>query len=149
MTEQTFVMVKPDGVQRGLIGDIVQRIERKGFSLKAMKLMLIDQKKAEQHYAEHAGKGFFQELIAFITSGPVVAMVWEGEEAIATIRKLMGSTNPREAAPGTIRGDLALATNFNLIHGSDSADAAQREIALFFETREICEYSKSLDVWIK
>lgn len=149
MTEQSFVMVKPDGVQRGLVGEIVRRIERKGFSLRAMKLMQINASNAEKHYAEHAGKGFFQDLIEFITSGPVVAMVWEGEEAIATIRKLMGSTNPREASPGTIRGDLALATNFNLIHGSDSPQAAQREIALFFDSDEVCEYSKSLDVWIK
>ncbi|HCF51403.1 MAG TPA: nucleoside-diphosphate kinase [Syntrophomonas sp.] len=149
LTEQTFVMVKPDGVQRGLVGEIIRRLESKGFKLAAMKFMLIDRNLAQKHYAEHADKGFFQELIAFITSGPVVAMVWEGEEAIASIRKLMGSTNPREAAPGTIRGDLAIATNFNLIHGSDSTAAAKREIKLFFDPREFCDYSRNLDSWIK
>jgi len=141
-------MVKPDGVQRGLIGEIIQRIERKGFKLVAMKMMLIDRSLAERHYAEHTGKVFFQELIDFICSGPVVAMIWEGEEAITGIRKLMGSTNPREAAPGTIRGDLAIATNFNLIHGSDSITAAEREIGLFFAPGEICQYSRILDKWL-
>ncbi len=149
MTEQSFVMVKPDGVERGLVGEIIQRIERKGYRLAAMKMMVISRKLAEKHYAEHVGKGFFQELIDFITSGPVVAMVWEGEEAVKTIRTLMGSTNPREAAPGTVRGDLAQATNFNLIHGSDSTEAARREIDLFFSPDELCEYSRSLDRWIQ
>ncbi|MGI6434066.1 MAG: nucleoside-diphosphate kinase [Syntrophomonadaceae bacterium] len=149
MTEQSFVMIKPDGVKRGLIGEIVQRLERKGFRLVAMKLMLINRDKAANHYAEHADKSFFQDLIDFITSGPVVAMIWEGEGAIAVIRRLMGSTNPREAAPGTIRGDLALATNFNLIHGSDSVEAAKREIEIFFAASECCDYSRDLDAWKK
>lgn len=149
MTEQTFVMVKPDGVQRGLVGEIVRRIERKGFKLTAMKMIKISRDLAEKHYAEHMGKGFFSELIDFITSAPVVAMVWEGEEAVSAIRQLMGSTNPREAAPGTVRGDLALATNFNLIHGSDSTAAARRETELFFAPGELCDYDRGLDLWIK
>lgn len=148
MTERTFVMIKPDGVQRGLIGEIIHRIERKGFRLVALKMLELDAQKASQHYQEHAEKTFFQELIGFITSGPSVVMVWEGERAISTIRQLMGKTNPCEALPGTIRGDLAQATNFNLIHGSDSASAAFREIELFFAADEIHDYTRELDCWI-
>jgi nucleoside-diphosphate kinase len=148
LIEQTFVMVKPDAVQRGLVGEIIQRIERKGFKLAAMKMMRIERYLAEQHYAEHSGKPFFRELIDFICSGPVVAMVWEGEEAIASIRKLVGSTNPNDATPGTIRGDLAIVTAFNLIHGSDSLRAAEREIGLFFDHNEICQYARGMDSWL-
>lgn len=130
--EQTFVMVKPDGVQRKLVGEIISRLERKGFVMRAAKMMQIDQDLAGRHYAEHQGKSFFQDLVEFISSGPVVAMVWEGENAVAAVRKLMGATNPIDAAPGTIRGDLATVMSENLIHGSDSLEAAQREINLFF-----------------
>lgn len=130
--EQTFVMVKPDGVQRKLVGEIISRLERKGFILRGAKMMQIDEELAGRHYAEHQGKPFFQGLVEFITSGPVVAMVWEGENAVAAVRKLMGATNPLDAAPGTIRGDLATVMSENLIHGSDSPEAAQREINLFF-----------------
>ncbi|MEQ8176553.1 MAG: nucleoside-diphosphate kinase [Syntrophomonadaceae bacterium] len=130
--EQTFVMVKPDGVQRKLVGEIISRLERKGFILRAAKMMQIDEELAGRHYAEHQGKPFFPGLVEFITSGPVVAMVWEGENAVAAVRKMMGATNPLDAAPGTIRGDLATAMSENLIHGSDSLEAAQREINLFF-----------------
>ncbi len=130
--EQTFVMVKPDGVQRKLVGEIISRLERKGFILRAAKMMQIDAELAGRHYAEHQGKPFFPGLVEFISSGPVVAMVWEGENAVAAVRKLMGATDPLEAAPGTIRGDLAAVMSENLIHGSDSPEAAQREIGIFF-----------------
>lgn len=130
--ESTFVMVKPDGVKRALVGEIIKRIERKGFTLRAMKMTQITTQLAQQHYAEHQGKPFFQGLVEFITSGPVVAMVWEGEKAVSAIRTLMGATDPHAAAPGTIRGDLATVMSENLIHGSDSLEAAEREIKLFF-----------------
>ncbi len=146
--EQTFVMVKPDGVQRALVGEIVRRIENKGFRLKALKLMMIGEELAHEHYVEHVGKAFFKDLVAFITSGPVVAMVWEGEGVIASMRLLMGKTNPAEAEPGTIRGDLAVKIDQNIIHGSDSPQAAQREISLFFQDQEILDYSRAIDKWI-
>ncbi len=146
--EQTFVMVKPDGVQRSLVGEIISRIENKGFKLKAMKFMIIDEDLAREHYVEHVGKAFFNDLLAFITSGPVVAMVWEGTGVIATMRLVMGKTNPAEAEPGTIRGDLAVKVDQNIIHGSDSPAAAQREIGLFFQEREILDYSRTIDKWI-
>ena len=146
--EQTFVMIKPDGVQRSLVGAIVSRMEGKGFQLKAMKLMIISRELARIHYAEHEDKGFFNDLVEFITSGPVVAMVWEGEGVIASMRLLMGQTNPAQAAPGTIRGDLAVKVDQNIIHGSDSPAAAQREIELFFSPAEILDYQRSLDKWI-
>lgn len=146
--EQTFIMVKPDGVQRLLIGEIIRRIETKGFKLKAMKLMTIDKGLAQKHYAEHEGKPFFGELVDFITSGPVVAMVWEGENIISTMRSIMGKTNPAEASPGTIRGDLAVKVDHNIIHGSDSPEAARREINLFFNSEEIIDYQRDIDKWI-
>lgn len=146
--EQTFVMVKPDGVQRSLVGEIISRIENKGFKLKAMKFMIIDEDLAREHYVEHVGKAFFNDLLAFITSGPVVAMVWEGAGVIATMRLVMGKTNPAEAEPGTIRGDLAVKVDQNIIHGSDSPAAAQREIGLFFQEQEILDYSRAIDKWI-
>ncbi len=146
--EQTFVMVKPDGVQRCLVGEIIRRIENKGFILRAMKLMVIREELAREHYVEHVGKAFFNDLLAFITSGPVVAMVWEGEGVIASMRLLMGKTNPTEAEPGTIRGDLAVKVDQNIIHGSDSPQAAQREISLFFQDQEIMNYSRAVDKWI-
>lgn len=143
MREQSFVMIKPDGVRRGLIGEIVQRLERKALCLCAMKLITLERDKAARHYGEHAGEDFFPDLLDFITSGPVVAMIWAGEGAIASIRKMMGATDPCQAAPGTIRGDLALEAAFNLIHGSDSPEAAQREIGLFFTADECFDYAHS------
>lgn len=133
--EQTFVMVKPDGVKRGLIGAIVSRFEQKGFTLAAIQLMSIDRDLAERHYGELSAKPFFGELVRYLTSGPVCAMVWHGEHAVENARALIGKTNPVEASPGTIRGDFALDIAGNIVHGSDSAENAAREIALFFGGR--------------
>ncbi|MDQ4106830.1 MAG: nucleoside-diphosphate kinase [Actinomycetota bacterium] len=130
--EQTLVLVKGDGVKRRLIGEIVRRIEAKNLDIRAMQLMDVSRKLAEEHYAEHRDKPFFEELVEFITTTPVVAMRVEGEGAIKVMRKLMGSTNPAEAEPGTIRGDLALSLPDNLVHGSDSPESAERELGLFF-----------------
>ncbi|QHT62795.1 nucleoside-diphosphate kinase [Paenibacillus lycopersici] len=130
--EQTFVMVKPDGVRRGLIGSIVARFEQKGFALAAIELLQIDRELAEQHYGELRQKPFFGELVDYLTSGPVCAMVWQGEHAVENARALIGKTNPVEAAPGTIRGDYAMDIAGNIVHGSDSAASAAREIGLFF-----------------
>lgn len=146
--QRTFVMVKPDGVQRGLTGEIIRRIQSKGFRLAGMKLMQISPELAQEHYQEHQGKPFFKDLVTFITSGPVVAMVWEGPQVITAMRTMMGKTNPGEAAPGTIRGDLATSINFNVIHGSDSPEAAQREIKLFFKEEEILDWQRDADKWI-
>ncbi|AJY77168.1 nucleoside-diphosphate kinase [Paenibacillus beijingensis] len=146
--EQTFLMVKPDGVQRGLIGEIVSRFEKKGLQLVAAKFMLVSRELAERHYAEHEGKPFYPPLLDFITSGPVFAMVWQGDHVIALTRALIGKTDARDAAPGTIRSDFAVHTNFNLIHGSDSPENAEREINLFFEQKELVAYEKSIQSWI-
>lgn len=133
MTERTLALIKPDGVERGLVGEIIARIERKGLSIAAMDLRVVDDDLAKRHYAEHADKPFFGSLVEFITSGPLVAMVLEGERAIAAFRQLAGGTDPVEkAAPGSIRGDLALVTQTNLVHGSDSTESAAREIAMWF-----------------
>lgn len=141
-------MVKPDGVQRNLIGEIVSRFETKGFNLVGAKLMLITQELAEQHYGEHKERPFFGELVEFITSGPVFAMVWEGENVIATARQMMGATNPKDAAAATIRGDFAVTVGKNIIHGSDSSESAEREIGLFFNKEELVEYSKLMSKWV-
>lgn len=146
--ERTFLMVKPDGVQRNLIGEIVNRFEKKGFKLVGGKLMQIPTELAEQHYGEHKERPFFGELVSFITSSPVFAMVWEGENVIATARQMMGATNPKDAAPGTIRGDYAVQVSQNIIHGSDSPESAQREIGLFFNESELVSYSKHVDQWV-
>ncbi|EIT86591.1 nucleoside diphosphate kinase [Fictibacillus macauensis ZFHKF-1] len=130
--EKTFLMVKPDGVERKLIGEIVTRFEKKGFQLVGAKLMTISRDLAENHYGEHKERPFFGELVDFITSGPVFAMVWEGENVISVARNMMGKTNPADAAPGTIRGDYATQMSNNIIHGSDSPESALREIGLFF-----------------
>ncbi|MGC4376292.1 nucleoside-diphosphate kinase [Fictibacillus sp. Mic-4] len=145
--EKTFLMVKPDGVQRNLIGEIVSRFEKKGFQLVGAKLMSISRELAEQHYGEHKERPFFGELVDFITSGPVFAMVWQGEGVIATARNMMGKTNPAEAAPGTIRGDFAVRVSNNVIHGSDSPESAKREIALFFKEEELVDYEKTISTW--
>lgn len=133
MNERTLVLVKPDGVQRGLIGEVVSRIERKGLRLVSLELKTVDRDLASQHYAEHEGKGFYEELISFITSAPVAAMVVEGPRAIAAFRQIAGGTDPVEkAVPGSVRGDLALETGSNIVHGSDSPESAEREIKLWF-----------------
>ena len=135
--ERTFVMVKPNGVARGLVGEVVSRFERRGFVLRGMKALRIDRALAEQHYAEHIGKPFFEDLAAFITSGSVVAMVWEGREAIAVARAMIGVTDSAQAASGTIRGDFSLSKEENVVHGSDGPESAAREIALFFGEAEL------------
>lgn len=131
-TENTFIMVKPDGVRRGLVGEIISRFEQKGLSLERIRLLSIDEDLARRHYTEHVEKSFFPELLAFITSGPAVAMEWSGESAVSVARTVMGATNPREATPGTIRGDFGLEVTENLVHGSDSVESAKRELGLFF-----------------
>lgn len=130
--ESTFVMVKPDGVRRGLVGEVVSRFERKGLKLDEMRLLTIPTEMAEQHYGEHVDKPFFGELVSFITSGPVVAMRWSGPDAVTIARTLMGPTNPVAAPPGTIRGDFGTIISENIVHGSDSPESASRELALFF-----------------
>lgn len=135
--ERTFVMVKPNGVVRGLVGEVVSRFERRGFTLRGMKTLRIDRALAERHYDEHIGKPFFESLAAFITSGPVVVMVWEGREAVAVARAMMGVTDSAQAAPGTIRGDFSLSKEENVVHGSDGLESAAREIGLFFRDDEL------------
>ena len=130
--EHTFTMVKPDGVARGLVGEVISRFENKGLRLEKVRSLTIDEAMAGVHYAEHVDKPFFGELVEFITSGPVVAMEWSGESAISVARTLMGATDPKQAAPGTIRGDLGLIVTNNIVHGSDSTDSAERELGIFF-----------------
>lgn len=137
--ERTFAMVKPDGVRRGLVGNVVSRIEAKGFRIVGMKHMLIPRELAQRHYGEHEGKPFFDGLVSFITSGPVVAMAVEGENAILEWRKMMGATNPKDAAPGTVRGDLATTIDENITHGSDAAATAERELGLFFSVDDLID----------
>ena len=146
--ERTLVIIKPDAVQRGLVGIVVHRLERRGLRIAAMKLMQITKDLAERHYGIHKGKPFYEGLISYITSGPVVVMVIEGNGAIETVRKTMGDTNPSEAQPGTIRADFALEVGRNLIHGSDSPESALTEVALFFDDDQILSYTRSLDPWI-
>ena len=131
--EKTFLMVKPDGVERQVIGDIIDRLERRGFTMRGAKLMNVSRELAEQHYAEHSERPFFGELVDFITSGPVFAMVWEGESVISLARIMIGATKPAESQPGTIRGDYAVTVSHNVIHGSDSLASAEREIGLWFD----------------
>jgi nucleoside-diphosphate kinase len=146
--ERTLVLVKPDGVQRGLIGEIISRLERTGLKLVALKMLQMDRKMAERHYAIHQGKPFFEGLVSFITSSPLIAAVFEGKSAVEVVRKIMGATDPVKAAPGTIRGDLALAIGRNVVHGSDSLENAQKEIDLFFTPREIVSYERQVEPWI-
>jgi len=146
--ERTFVMIKPDGVQRGLIGEIISRLERKGLKIVAMKMINVDRELAEKHYAEHKEKPFFNNLVQYITSGPVVAMVVEGKNAIKVVRTLVGATDPVEAQPGTIRGDFGLDIGRNIIHASDSLESAEREISLFFKPDEILEYKRIDEDWL-
>ncbi|CAL9069762.1 unnamed protein product [Musa banksii] len=145
--EQTFVMIKPDGVQRGLVGEIIGRFEKKGFYLKGLKMVNVERSFAEKHYADLSAKPFFAGLVEYIISGPVVAMVWEGKSVVLTGRKIIGATNPADSAPGTIRGDLAIEIGRNVIHGSDSIEGARKEIALWFP-EGIVEWQNSLHPWI-
>lgn len=149
MAERTYVMVKPDGVQRALVGEVIARLERKGLKLVGLKMIQVSRDLAETHYSAHRDKPFFPGLIEFITSGPVVAMVWEGERAVAVVRCLMGATDPLKAEAGTIRGDFGLDVGMNIVHGSDSPESAEREIALFFRPEELVSYSRDLDRWVK
>ena len=146
--ERTLVLAKPDAVQRGLAGTIIARLEARGLNIVAIKLIQIDRPMAERHYEAHIGKPFFEGLVRFITSSPVVATVLEGNRAIDIVRQTMVETDPAKATPGTIRGDFALDIGRNLVHGSDSPEAAQREIALFFDQAELLSYDRSLDPWI-
>ena len=147
VAERTFLAIKPDGVQRGLVGEILGRFERKGFKLIALKQLIPSRDLAEQHYGVHKERPFFEGLVDFITSGPVVAMVWEGDGVIASARKLIGSTKPLEADPGTIRGDLAINIGRNVIHGSDGTDTANFEIGLWFNSDELNDWSPSDQIW--
>jgi len=135
--QRTFVMIKPDGVRRGLIGEIISRFEKRGMKIVAMKMVKMDRALAERLYEEHKGKSFFEELISYVTSGPVVAMVIEADEAVSVVRKMIGATDPKEALPGTIRGDYALSKAENVIHASDSPEKASREISIFFKENEV------------
>ncbi len=146
--DKTFLMVKPDGVERQLIGDIVSRFEKKGLQLVGAKLMSIPKEIAETHYGEHKEKPFFGELVDFITSGPVFAMVWQGEQVVDVTRQIIGKTNPKEALPGTIRGDYGLTVGKNIIHGSDSPESAEREINLFFKQEELTSWDQTISSWI-
>jgi len=146
--EETLVLIKPDGVQRGLVGEVISRLERRGLKLVAMKLMLADHALARRHYAEHVDKPFFPGVVDFITSSPLVAMVWQADNAVEIVRGTMGETDPINSLPGTIRGDLGVNIGRNLVHGSDSVESAQREIALFFKQEEMVHYTRSNDPWI-
>lgn len=146
--ERTFVMLKPDAVQRGLVGEILNRFERRGLKLVALKLVHVTPEFAHQHYAVHVGKPFFEGLIQYITSGPVAAMVLEGTNAIEVARSTMGATNPAKAAPGTIRADYALEMGRNLVHGSDGPETAAFEIGLWFKPEELLSYGRSIDPWL-
>lgn len=146
--ERTFIAIKPDGVQRQLVGEIISRFESKGFTLVGLKLVKVSRSLAEQHYAEHKEKPFFPSLVEFITSGPVVAMVWEGKGVVAAARKMIGSTNPLNAEPGTIRGDFGVDVGRNIIHGSDAVETAKREISLWFKEEELIGWEPSLTKWI-
>ncbi|MCB8917842.1 MAG: nucleoside-diphosphate kinase [Ardenticatenaceae bacterium] len=147
--QRTLILVKPDGVQRSLIGQIISRFEQRGLKLVGMKFLQMSQALAEQHYAVHAARPFYQSLVSYITSGPVVAMVWEGKDAIAAARSTMGATNPVAAAPGTIRGDLGMEIGRNLVHGSDSPENAEKEVNLFFSEAELVAWARSADPWIR
>jgi nucleoside-diphosphate kinase len=146
--ERTLIIIKPDAVQRGLIGPILSRFEARGLRFAALKLMRITPGLAGRHYAEHQGKPFYEGLVTFITSSPVVVGVLEGPNAIATTRTMMGATNPANAAPGTLRGDYALSVSNNVVHGSDGPESAQREIGLFFSPEELHTYERAVDPWI-
>lgn len=146
--ERTLVLVKPDGTQRGLAGEVLSRLERRGLKVVGAKLIHVERSLAEQHYAEHVGKPFYEGLIDFITSAPVLALAMEGERAVEISRQTMGATDPAKAAPGTIRGDLGLTVGRNLVHGSDSPERAKEEVALWFDASELADYSQTLEPWL-
>ena len=146
--ERTLVLVKPDGVQRGLIGEVISRLERRGLRLVAAKFMAVSQELAETHYAIHKGKPFYDGLITYITSAPVMAMVWEGPQAVAAVRQTMGATKPVEAAPGTLRHDFALEVGRNLTHASDSVENGAQEVALWFKKNELVDWKREVDRWV-
>lgn len=146
--ERTYVMIKPDGVQRNLVGEIIARFEKKGFKIVGLKMLKLSRKMAETHYAEHIGKPFFEPLATYITSGPVVAMVLEGIGVVSAVRAINGATNPANAESGTIRGDLAIEVGRNVIHGSDSVESAEREIAIYFTAEELSGYKKVEEQWL-
>jgi nucleoside-diphosphate kinase len=148
MTERTLVLIKPDGVQRLLVGRLIERYEQRGLRLVGLKLMLADRATAERHYDEHRAKPFFGGLVDFITSAPLVALALDGQNAIAVCRAINGATRPHEAAPGSIRGDLALETGQNLVHASDTPESAARELALWFRPEELLEYDRAIDAWV-
>ncbi len=149
MVERTFALLKPDAIQRGLAGQILARFERRGLKIVGLKMMRVTRQLAEAYYAEHKGKSFYEPLMSYITSGPVVAMVLEGDGAVAIVRKMMGKTNSAEAEPGTIRGDFALTIGRNVIHGSDSPESAKREIGFFFRPEELQEYKRIDEAWLR
>ena len=146
--ERTFIMIKPDGVQRGLVGEIISRFEKKGFKLVSMKMAAPGKEMFEKHYADLSKKGFFPGLIAYAASGPVVAMVWEGHNVVATGRKMLGATRPDDSLPGTIRGDLSIDVGRNIIHGSDSVDSANHEIGLWFGQENVINWSQHSNPWV-
>ncbi len=146
--DRTLVLLKPDALQRGLASEILSRLEGRGLKIVALRLRLLDEALARRHYAEHEGKPFLDGLVRFITSSPIIAAVFEGPDAVGVVRSVMGATDPQQAAPGTIRGDLALYIQSNLIHGSDSPESAAREIALFFDEGEIVNWERSTDSWV-
>lgn len=146
--ERTFVAVKPDGVQRGVIGEIINRFERRGLKVIGLKLMQVSKERAEKHYGEHKGKPFYEGLVGYITSGPIVAMVLEGKNAVALSRNVIGATDPKNASPGSIRGDLAAEIGRNLVHGSDSPENGTREVSIFFSDDELSSWERSTDRWI-
>ncbi|MFN2138294.1 MAG: nucleoside-diphosphate kinase [Candidatus Promineifilaceae bacterium] len=146
--ERTLILVKPDGVQRGLIGEIIGRFERRGLKLLGMKFMQMSEELARKHYAVHEGRPFYEGLVSYITSGPVLAMVWEGNDAVQAARNTIGATNPGAAAAGTIRGDLGMEVGRNLVHGSDSPENGGKEAALFFAEGELVSWERATDVWI-
>ena len=146
--ERTLVLVKPDGVQRGLVGEVIRRIEAKGLRLVGCRVLQMTPELARQHYAPHEGKAFFAGLVKFITSGPIVAMAWEGAGAIGSVRAIMGATDPQKAVPGTLRGDLALDIGQNLVHGSDGPESAERELSLFFAPGDLVRYERAIDTWL-
>jgi len=146
--EKSLVLIKPDAIQRGLAGEILSRLERRGLKIVAVKMLHMDRKLAQRHYAIHKGKAFFNDLVEFITSTPLIAIVFQGKNAVEIIRQMMGETDPGKASSGTVRGDFGIAIERNLIHGSDSLDNASREIALFFSADEIFDYERELDTWI-
>ncbi len=146
--ERTLVLIKPDAMQRSLAGEIIARLERRGLRIVGMRMLHMDEALARQHYAAHEGKAFFQGLLQYITSSPIIAAVFEGKNAVEIARQSMGATNPAQAAPGTIRGDLGIDTGRNLVHGSDSLEAAEKEIRLFFKEGETFSYERNIDPWV-